>query len=128
MTFVVQDKTMRKLKDPNCSSQLLIEVLRDGKNDLFSQYAVRNLNCPSEILEEILGRNKNDLVSQGAHDNPNCSQESKIKWEIQFNPKLKKEYEEQLKREKKEKEEKEYGMLVKQTKSNFKNAINILRI
>ena len=67
-------------RSPNCPPEILVEVLKRGKNDWVSQNAAWNENCPPEILAEVLRRGKNDKVSQFAAENPNCPPKEKIKW------------------------------------------------
>ena len=53
----------RDPENPNCSPELLAEVLRRGKNDGVSRYAAENPNCP--IREKFLWlmlTHKNDFV------------------------------------------------------------------
>ena len=61
-------------------SKALTDILREGKDDLFSRRAAYNKNCPKEILAEVLRRGKNDIVSYNVTKNRNCPDEAKIKW------------------------------------------------
>ena len=70
----------RAAYNKNCPKEILAEVLRRGKNDGVSHCAAGNPNCPTEILVEILKRGENDEVSNNASHNPNCPIEERIKW------------------------------------------------
>jgi hypothetical protein len=64
------------VKNPNCPPEILVEILRrGGKDDRVSCYAASNPNCPPKALVEILRRGKNDMVSCYAAQNPNCPPE-----------------------------------------------------
>ena len=67
-------------ENPNCPPEMLVEILKKGKYDDVSQYAARNINCPSEILVEVLNKGKYNWVSYIAVRNSNCPPEAKIKW------------------------------------------------
>ena len=66
----------RDPENPNCSPELLAEVVRRGKNDWVSWSAVNNPNCPPEALAEVLRKGKDDGVSRNAAENPNCLPEA----------------------------------------------------
>jgi len=67
-------------ENPNCPPEMLVEILKREKDDDVSQYAARNINCPSEILVEVLNKGKYDWISYIAVGNPNCPPEAKINW------------------------------------------------
>jgi hypothetical protein len=80
------EEVAKMTKDP----QILIDILRKGKDDYISQMAAMNPNCPPEILTEVLRRKRDDTVSFYAANNPNCPLEYKIKW-MQATNKIEKE-------------------------------------
>jgi hypothetical protein len=70
----------RATYNKNCPPEMLVEVLKRGKNDGVSHCAAYNPNCPTEILVEILKKGKNDEVSCNAAYNQNCPDEARINW------------------------------------------------
>ena len=67
-------------QNPNCPKEMLVEIFRKGKDSCISRRIPENYNCPPEILVEILKRENNDQISRYAAENPNCPPEAKINW------------------------------------------------
>jgi hypothetical protein len=72
--------TLEMVNNPNCPPEILVEVLRMGKDDWVSRYAAKNHNCPPETLAEVLRRGNDDGVSYSAYNNDNCPIEEKWIW------------------------------------------------
>jgi|GEM_PF-3024054 len=68
------------ISNPNCPQNTLIQILARGKDDGVSRFAAISPKCPLNILIQILARNKNDGISQAAAANPKCPLNVKIKW------------------------------------------------
>ena len=66
------EEVAKNTKDPN----ILAKILRRGKDDQVSYYAVKNSNCSPEILTKVLRRGKDDIISWNAAKNPNCPPEA----------------------------------------------------
>jgi hypothetical protein len=65
---------------PDCPAELLTKVVREGKDDINSQWAVQQPNCPPEILTEVLRRYRNDEVSKYVLKNSKCPLKERNLW------------------------------------------------
>ena len=65
------EKIAKNTKDP----EILMDILKRGKDNWISRSAASNKNCPPEILAEVLKRGNDDWISSIAAKNPNCPPE-----------------------------------------------------